>query len=98
MEISITGLDELVQDIEKVIRLIKDPELITSELARYMRKFVHTRTGHLKSTIYYKHNIAGAKAPYAGYEEVRGGSHAFAKQAEQAFNMGRYADKIMEPL
>lgn len=96
-KVIIIGLEDLVRDISEMQRLMENPERVTKRLAASMRKFVHVRTGFLKSTIYHKGNVAGAKAPYAGIEEERGGPHAYATRAIKDFNMDRYADEIVEP-
>src|SRR3990172_153091 len=97
-KVHVVGAAELGADLEKMRRLIEeDPELITGQLDESMSKFVHIVTGYLKSTIYHKGLIAGADAPYAGYEADRGGDHDFAQQAIDDFDMDRYADRVTEP-
>jgi hypothetical protein len=92
------GFDKLGRDLQKVIENIGDVEIITAELDALMKKFVHVDTGYLKSTIYHKGNVAGADAPYAGDEEERGGEHAFATRAIEAFNLKDFADGVWAPL
>jgi len=97
-KVHVVGAAELGADLEKMRRLIAEtPELITGQLDTSMNKFVHVITGYLKSTIYHKGLIAGADAPYAGYEADRGGDHDFAQQAIDDFDMDRYADRVTEP-
>jgi hypothetical protein len=93
----IIGARELAGDIEQMRDLIPQQEPNTKQLAALMTKYVHVKTGFLRSTIYHKHNIAGATAPYAGYEADRGGEHDFAARAIKAFNLDSYADRITEP-
>jgi hypothetical protein len=96
--VRVIGAKELAIDFETMRRLIEeDPELITGQLADSMRKFVHVKSGHLKSTIYHKGLVAGADAGYAGYEADRGGEHDFAEQAIEDFDIEKYADKVVEP-
>ena len=95
-KVIIVGLFELTRDLKKLQVLLKNPELITWQLDLNMNKVVHVRTGYLKSTIYHKRNIAGADAPYAGYEEERGGGHAYATQAIEDFSIEKYADEVWE--
>lgn len=97
-KVHVIGANELAADFEKMRRLIEeDPELITAQLDESMRRFVHVKTGYLKSTIYHKGLVAGADAPYAGYEADKGDDHDFAQQAIDDFDMERYADKLVEP-
>lgn len=98
MAVKTVGFDELDRDLRRVIQNIGDIEIITKQLDALMKKFVHVESGYLKSTIYYRKNVAGADAPYAGTEEERGGEHAYATRAIEAFNLKQYADKVWEPL
>jgi len=92
------GFDKLGRDLQKVIETIGDVEIITTQLDTLMQKFVHVDSGDLKKSIYHKGNVAGADAPYAGTEEERGGEHAFATQAIEAFNLKDFADGVWAPL
>jgi hypothetical protein len=94
----VIGAKELGSDLEKVEKLLENPELITKQLDRSMNRFSPYRTGHLKSSIYHKGNIAGAKADYAGWVELMGHKYAYATEAIEDFNVNKYADQIMEPL
>lgn len=94
VRVIVVGLDELTTDLKKLQVLLKNPELITWQLALNMNKVVHIKTGYLKSTIYHKNDVAGADAPYAGYEEERGGTHAYATRAIEDFSMEKYADDV----
>lgn len=100
MGVEIIGLDKLLADLREVDRLIRGPGIsfITRHLAEGMRKHVHIDTKYLRSTIYHKKKIAGAKAAYAGYEEERGSSHAYATKAINDFHLETYADFIWRPL
>jgi hypothetical protein len=93
----IIGLKELLQDLDEIGERLDDVEIITKGLAEGMRKFVHIDTGYLKTTIYHKSNIAGAKAPYAGFEADRYGDHDYPGQAIDAWNEGKYLDWVVEP-
>jgi hypothetical protein len=97
-KVVVIGAAQLGADLETVAALLTKPELITWQLALNMSRVVHRRTGYLQSTIYHKAHEAGATAPYAGFEEERGGSHAYATRAIEDFNMERYADNVWEPL
>lgn len=94
--IKITGHKHVIQGLDQILDNIEDPEIITEDLAEGMRKYVHVQTGYLKSTIYYKHNVAGADAPYAGHEAARGGEHNFPQKAIDAFDINKYADNIVK--
>lgn len=93
----VIGLTPLIADLQTMHKLQQDPKLITRPLARAMTSCVHVDSGYLRSTIYYQNNVAGARAPYAGTEEERGGSHAYATRAIDSFNEGKYLDIIVEP-
>jgi hypothetical protein len=97
MTIKIIGLPGLTEALKKIIENIGDVEIITKPLADLMRDYVHVDTGYLKSTIYHDGPVAGASAPYAGYETERGGSHDFASQAMEAFDISAYADAVVKP-
>lgn len=94
--VEIRGLDELSQVLGEIIKRLNNPELVTEPLALGMETYVHRVTGHLASTIEYEGNFAGATAPYAGVESDRGGSHDYASQAIEAFDLEGWADKIVE--
>lgn len=98
MPVKLIGFDILERDLREVEKLLEKPELITEELDALMNKFAHVQTGYLKSTIYHKGNVAGADAPYAGYEEERGGDHAYATRAIEAWSIEKFADKVWKPL
>lgn len=89
---------KLALELEIVRKIAKDPEIVTRELDRLMRKNAPVRTGHLEQSIYHKGNVAGAKSDYAGWVELMGDEYEYAKQSIKDFKMERYADKIMEPL
>ena len=96
----VIGARELAVDLETMQRLIKNPEIATKQLDRLMRKHAPERTGYLKSTTYYKGNVAGAKAIYAGWVELMGpaSKYAYAPRAIEDFSMDDYADEVVEPL
>lgn len=96
MRVRVIGLELVNRYFVAVKERLDDVTLVTKVLAAEMRKVAHVHTGYLKSTIYYKGNVAGAKAPYAGYEELRGGSHALATIAIQSFNTGKYLDEVTD--
>lgn len=97
-KVIVIGANELAGDFEEMARIIKEePELITSQLDESMVKFAHVLTGYLRGSIYHKGPVAGADAPYAGYEDDRGGGHDFAEQAINDFDLRKYADKVVEP-
>lgn len=95
VNIIVKGDKELISIIKHIRYNIKDKSDITFELAKGMKEVVHVDTGYLKSTIYSNKNKAGAKAPYAGYEEERGNSHAFATRAIENFDIRKYANKLL---
>lgn len=97
MAVKIIGAEKLHEALWAMIRRIEDYSLITKQLARYMAIYAHVDTGYMKSTIYYKRNIAGASAPYAGFEADRGGEHDFAQKAIDAFRVDAYLGEIVEP-
>jgi hypothetical protein len=97
LEIKVYRVKEIQKALQDVIKNIKDYELVTKPLADLMRDYVHVDTGYLKSTIYHDGPIAGADAPYAGYEDDRGGSHAYGAQAIEAFGLEAYADIVVRP-
>lgn len=98
----VKGAAELAVDLETMQKLLENPELVTKELDRLMTKHAPKLTGHLKSTIYHKGNVAGAKADYAGWVELMGAKmgdkYEYALQAIKEFKVEGYADKIMESL
>jgi hypothetical protein len=96
--VRVIGAEALGDDLEKILKLLDEPELITKQLDRLMMEFAPVRTGHLKSSIYHKNDVAGAKADYAGWVELmRSKKYAYATQAIQDFDMNKYADQIVEP-
>ena len=97
MAVKTKGFKQLALDTEKVIKLLRKPELITSALHSSMTKFVHVETGDLRKSLFFKGNIAGSKLAYAGFEEEREGSHAYATRAIKAFDVNKYANELMEP-
>jgi hypothetical protein len=97
LEIKVYRVKEIQKALQDVIKNIKDYELITKPLANLMRDYVHIDTSYLKGTIYHDGPIAGASAPYAGYEDDRGGSHAYGAQAIEAFGLEAYADVVVRP-
>lgn len=96
--VAVLGLNKLRSELMEVIKQLDDIEVVTKELDIQMNKVVHIVTGYLKSTIYHKGNVAGADAPYAGYEEGRGGSHAYATRAIEALDIEKFADHVWRPL
>lgn len=98
MPVKLIGFDLLEKDLKEVAELLKHPEIITEELDAQMNNFVHQITGYLKSTIYHTNHIAGADAPYAGFEEERGGGHAYATRAIEAWSIEKFGDRVMGPL
>lgn len=97
MTITTHGLPELNKALAEIARNIKKPDLVTIPLVRSMTKFVHVDTGYLKSTIYRKTWIAGADAPYAGYEADRSGEHDYAERAIEDFDIDAYLDSLVDP-
>lgn len=97
MAVRVIGLKELIGALDGMVEVIEDEKLVPEMLVHNMESFAHRRTGYLASTIYHKSNVAGASAPYAGYEADRGGSHDYAQRAIDAFNAGAYLDKIVRP-
>lgn len=92
----IIGKDALHKALAKTSQNIHDGKLITKMLDEDMNKFAHIITGFMKSTIYHKHNVAGADAFYAGYEADRGGRHDYAQRAINAFNVDKYLGRIVK--
>jgi hypothetical protein len=92
----VLGLSRLLKGLDNVSEDLEDVSIITKELASSMRKNVHVATGYLRTTIYHKNNVAGAKAPYAGFEARRGGSHDFAQAAIDAFALSKYANYVVK--
>ena len=86
----------LALELEIVRKIIREPEIVTKELDRLMRKNAPVATGHLKSTVYHNHNVAGAKAGYAGFVELMGDEYEYANRSIRDFKMGYYADKVMD--
>lgn len=97
MSVLVIGNDKLSKDLDKVFTNIKDTKEIAKELDSLMNDYVHVLTGYLKSSIYHKTNVAGAKAPYAGFEEERGESHEYATKAIDAFDVNKYIDRVISP-
>lgn len=97
MTVKIIGAKRLHRALTEVLQNIGDVSLITSRLVIDMTKYAHVITGYMKSTIYHKDNIAGADAPYAGYEADRGGSHDYAQRAINAFPVDDYFDEVVRP-
>ena len=97
MAIKTKGFKKLAEDTEQVRKLLQKPELITIALHSSMTKFVHVDTGDLRKSLFFKDNIAGSKLPYAGFEEEREGSHAYATRAIEAFDINKYANEVTEP-
>jgi len=103
--VRIIGLPELNKALADVAELIERIDDIAPQmLEEDMHKFVHIITGHLKSTIYHKHALAGASANYAGYEADRGDrlaggktGHDYAQRAIDVFDMEKLANRIVEP-
>lgn len=98
MASKIKGFQKLEVDLGTMQTLLKNPELATEPLDVLMTKHAPVLTGALKGSIYHKNNIAGAKAPYAGFVEEMDNEYAYATKAIKEFHMEDYADKIMEPL
>ena len=95
--VRIEGLDELKEALAKIKANIENVEIITKALAEGMRQYVHVDTEYLKSTIDYQGNVAYADTIYAGVEADRGGSHDYATQAVDSFDIESYADEVVEP-
>lgn len=98
MTVKIIGVEKLADDLELVRFLLSNLEIVTEELDVLMTRYAPVRTGFLKSTIYYKHDVAGADAPYAGFVEEMGGRLAYATKTIKSFKIDKFADKIWEPL
>ena len=97
MTVKVIGAKRLQRALTEVLQNIGDVSLVTSRLAIDMTKYAHILTGYMKSTIYHKDNIAGAKADYAGYEADRGGEHDYAQRAIDAFPVEDYFDELIRP-
>lgn len=93
--VALIGGEDVIVALEKMRRRMDDPEEASQPLADLMRRYVHVDTGYLKSTIYHEGLEAVATAPYAAYEARRGGTHDFATRAAEAFNINRYADRVV---
>lgn len=93
----VKGVRQLEAALAKIAARAKDVRPVTEELAGGMHKYVPVVTGYLKSTIYYKRNVAGASAPYAGYVAEMGGSRDYPQRAMDAFDFDKYADHVVEP-
>ena len=100
----IIGAAELEGAIGEILERLDDLEFITQPLAEGMRRVVHIQTGYLQSTIYHTQAIAGADAPYAGFEADRGDilaagkrGHDYAQRSIDDFDADAYFDKIVEP-
>ena len=94
MAVEVKGLDSLLRELDDLRVKITDLKPITAELARLMTVYVHVRSGYLRSTISHEAGRAIAMAGYAEVEEERGGEHAFAAKATEAFDPEKYADHI----
>lgn len=88
MKIDVLGALAWTNALEKIIERIQ-PAIFAKKLADLMQRYVHVKTGYLRSTIYYYGDKAGATAPYAGYEAERGGSHDFVSRAIDALDIDR---------
>ena len=97
MTVRVIGADKLAVDIKTMRKLVKNPELVTRQLDKAMHRHAPEDTGHLKSTIYHKGNVAGARADYAGWVEEMDKPYAYATEAIEDFNMNKYADQVVEP-
>jgi hypothetical protein len=97
MAVEVIGARELGDALEKIAKLLDEPELITKQLERSMSEFAPVRTGHLKSSIYHKNDVAGAKADYAGWVEEMGDKYAYGTRAIEDFDIKKYADQVVEP-
>ena len=93
----IIGARELHAVLIDILQNIGDLTFVTKRLAKDMTKFAHVDTGYMKGTIYHTFDIAGADAPYAGFEADRGGSHDFAQRAINAFPVDEYFNEIVRP-
>jgi hypothetical protein len=93
--VKISGADEVMAGLQRMLSVINDPEAGSSILAAKMALYAHVITGYMKSTIYYKGNEAGATASYSGYEAARGGSHDFPQLAIDSFDEELYLDRIV---
>ena len=85
----------LALELEIVRKIIREPEIVTRELDQLMRKNAPVATGHMKSTIYHNHNVAGAKASYAGFVELMGDEYEYANQSIRDFKTNKFADEVM---
>jgi hypothetical protein len=97
LTVKIIGLVEMRADFAEIIKNIGDVEIITKELADLMSQYVHVDTGYLRSSIYYAGNSAGASAEYAGFEDDRGGSHAYGTRAAEDIDIEKWADYVVRP-
>ncbi|KKN57470.1 hypothetical protein LCGC14_0561820 [marine sediment metagenome] len=97
MTVKIIGARQLQRALAEVLQNIGDVSLVTSRLVIDMTKYAHIATGFLRGSIYHKDNIAGAKAPYAGFEADRGGLHDYAQRAINVFPVENYFDEIVRP-
>lgn len=96
MGLRIFGLPPIITGLKNVSEALEDTSLITEDLAEGMRRYAHVATGYLRSTVYHEEAIAGASAPYAGFEADRGGEHDFAQKAVDAFKIDEYADMLVK--
>lgn len=96
MVVKVEGVAEIIGALREIGEALDKSDPITGQLVSDMEKFVHRRTGYLASTFYQKTAVAGADAPYAGYEEERGGEHAYATQAIEDFDTEKYIDELVE--
>lgn len=92
--INIAGWVTLLQNIRQKL----NAEIFAKKLAELMQKFVHVRTGFLRSSIYYYGDKAGAAAAYAGYESAKGGSHDFVTRAINALDIEEIAQERLDGL
>lgn len=97
MAAKVIGARKLQRALTGVLQNIGDMSAITKRLEVDMTKYAHVDTGYMRGTIYHKRNIAGADAPYAGFEADRGKEHDFAQRAIDAFPVEEYFDEIVEP-
>lgn len=97
MKINVTGAATWSILLEKIIERIK-PDVFAAQLAELMQRFVHVRTGFLRSTIYHYGDRAGASAAYAEYEANRGGEHDFATRAIDALDIDRTVTEALNGL
>lgn len=97
MGVKVIGADEIAVALKAISFNLDDLKLITTPLMRLMKTYAHVDTGYMRKNIYHRNYGLEAIAPYAGYEEERGGSHAFGTRAIEDFDVDKWANSIVKP-